>query len=59
MEVQALEYRKVEEDFEDRDVEVFDMILLNGSISEVKDNLRLLKEQETVGRALIYHFHIK
>ena len=47
MEVQGLEYQKVEEDFEDRDVEVFDTLLLNGLIGEVKEKLRLLKEQGT------------
>ena len=45
MEVQDLEYQKVEEDFKDRDVEVFDTLLLNGPINEVKEKLILLKEQ--------------
>ena len=47
MEVQNPEYEKVEEYFEDRDVEVFDMLLLNGPISEVKKKLILIKEQGT------------
>ena len=45
MEVRDLQYQKVEEDFEDRDVEVFDMLLLNGPIGDVKEKLRLLTEQ--------------
>ena len=44
MEVQDLEYHKVEEDFKDRDVKVFDIILLNGPIGEVKEKPILLKE---------------
>ena len=47
MKVQDVEYQKVEENFEDRDVEVFDMLLLNGPIGDVKEKLRLLKEQGT------------
>ena len=47
MEVRDLQYQKVEEDFEDRDVEVFDMLLLNGPIGEVKEKRRLLKEHGT------------
>ena len=47
MEVQNLEYLKVEEAFENRDVEVFDMLLLNGLIGDVKENIRLFKEKGT------------
>ena len=47
MEVHNLEYQKVEEDFEDRDVDVFDTLLLNGPIGYVKEKLRLIKEQRT------------
>ena len=47
MEVQDLGYQKVEEYFEDRDVEVVDTLLLNETIGEVKDNLRFLKEHGT------------
>ena len=47
MDIQNLEYQKVEEDFEYRDVEVFDTLLLNVPIGEVKEKLRLLKEQGT------------
>ena len=47
MEVQDLEYQKVEESFKDRDVEVFDTLLLNGPISEVKEKIILLKEKGT------------
>ena len=47
MEVQDLEYQKVEEAFEDKDLEVFDTLLLNGPIGDVKEKLRLLKEQGT------------
>ena len=36
VEAQNLEYQKVEELFEDIDVEVFDTILLNGPIAIVK-----------------------
>ena len=43
MEVQEPQYQKIEEAFEDRDVEVFDTLLLNGPIGEVKENLILLK----------------
>ena len=47
MEVRDLEYHKVEEAFEDRDVEVFDTLMLNGPIGEVKEKLRLLTEKGT------------
>ena len=58
MEVQNLEYQKVEEDFEDRDVEVFDTLLLNRTIGEVKEKPRLLKEQGTdVHNIYQYYFH--
>ena len=45
VEAQNLEYQEFEELFEDRDVEVFDTILLNGPIDIVKQNLKLLKYQ--------------
>ena len=44
MEVQDLEYQKVEEYFNDRDADVFDMLMLNGPIGEVKEKLIILKE---------------
>ena len=47
VEVQNLEYQKLEELFEDRDSEVFDTILLNGWIDTFKKKLKLLKDQGT------------
>ena len=47
VEAQSLEYQKVEELFEDRDVDFFDTILLNGPIDIVKQKLKLLKDQGT------------
>ena len=47
MEVHNLEYQKVEDAFDDRDVEVFDTLMLNGTIGEVTEKLILLKEQGT------------
>ena len=44
MEVQNLEYQKVEDVFENRDVEVFDTLMLNGPIGDVKEKIRMLKE---------------
>ena len=44
LEVQNLECLRVEEAFEDRDIEIFDTLLLNGPNSEVKEKLILLKE---------------
>ena len=40
-----LEYQKNEELFEDKDAEVFDMVLLNGPINVVKQKLKLIKDQ--------------
>ena len=48
VEAQSLEYQRVEELFEDRDVDsVFDTILLNGLIDVVKQRLNLLKDKGT------------
>ena len=47
MEVDNPKGQKIEEAFEDRDIEIFDTLLLNGPISDVKENMRLLKEQRT------------
>ena len=38
-----LEYQKIEELFEDKDLEIFDTILLNGPIKAVKNKLKLLR----------------
>ena len=45
VEVHTLEYHRIEEVFEDKDSEVFDTILLNGSIDLVKIKLKVLKDQ--------------
>ena len=47
MEVDNPKSQKIEEAFEDRDIEIFDTLLLNGPNSEVKEKLRLLKENGT------------
>ena len=44
LEVQNLECLKVEEAFEDRDVQVFNTLLLHQPISDVKEKLSLLGE---------------
>ena len=45
LEVQNLEFLKIEDAFIDRHTKVFDTLLLHGSIIEVKEKLRLLKYQ--------------
>ena len=40
-----LEYQNIEDLFEDKDSEIFDTILLNGHIEDVKNKLKFLKEQ--------------
>ena len=42
-EVQKLEGSKVEEAFEDREVEEFDTLLLHKCVSDVKEKLMLLR----------------
>ena len=42
-----LEYQKNEELFEDKDAEVFDIVLLNGPINVVKQKSKLIKDQGT------------
>ena len=44
IETQGLEYKKVEELLEDRNANVFDPILLNGTIEALKQKLNLLKD---------------
>ena len=47
IETQGLEYQKVEELLDDRNADVFDLVLLNGSIDDVKQKLNLLRDQGT------------
>ena len=58
VEAQNLGYQKVEELFEDRDLEVFDTILLNGPIDTIKKKLKLLKHQGTdIHNVYQYYLH--
>ena len=41
---QNLEYQKIEELFDNRESDIFDTILLNGSIKTVKNKLKLLRD---------------
>ena len=45
VEVWNLEYQRIEDIFEDKYLEIFDTILLNGPIKSVKTESRLLKDQ--------------
>ena len=47
IEDQGLEYQKVEELLEDRNTDVFYLVLLNGPIEVVKQRLNVLKDQGT------------
>ena len=47
IETRGLEYKKVEELLDDRNVDVFDPVLLNGPIEAVKQKLNLLRDQGT------------
>ena len=47
IETQSLEYQKVEDLSDDRNVDVFDPVLLNGPIEAVKQKLNLLRDQGT------------
>ena len=47
VEVQNLEYHRIEEVFEDKESDIFDTILLNGPIDSVKAKLKPLKDQGT------------
>ena len=47
VEVQNLEYHRIEEVFEDKVSNIFDTILSNGPIDVVKTKLKLLKDQGT------------
>ena len=45
LEVQNLEYQKVDEFLEDKDSKIFDIILLNDNIETSKNKLKILKDQ--------------
>ena len=45
IELQNLEYQRIEEFFEDKELENFDTILLNSRIDSIKTKLKLLTEQ--------------
>ena len=47
IETHGLEYQKVEELLDDRNVDVFDPVLLNGPIEAVKQKLNFLRDQGT------------
>ena len=57
---QNLDYDKIEELFEDRDLDIFDTILLNEPVETVKNKLKLLKDQGTymhdIYKSLFHHF---
>ena len=58
MEVQAQEYQKIEEFFEDKDSEIFDTIVSVSSVYLLKNNLKVLKDQGTgIHEILCSHFH--
>ena len=44
LEVQNLEYQKIEEFLKDKDSEIFDTILLNDTIETTKKKLKILKD---------------
>ena len=47
VETHNLEYHRIEDVFEDKDLDIFDTILLNGPIYSIKTKLKLLKDQGT------------
>ena len=44
IEIQGLEYQKVEEVLDDRNADVFDLVLLNGPIEAMKQKLNLIRD---------------
>ena len=58
--IQNLEYKNIEELFEDRDSDIFDTILLNEPMETVKNKLKLCKDQGTdmhnIYKSLFHHF---
>ena len=48
--------QKVEESFEDKNVEVFDTILLNETIEMAKNKLKILKDQGSDTRGVFRSF---
>ena len=58
----GVSYKKPEESFEDKNVEVLDTILLNEKIETAKNKLKILKDQGSdthgVFRSLFYLFSI-
>ena len=59
LEVQYLEYQKVEEFLEDKDSEIFDTIFLNDNVESAKNKLKILKDQgiDTHGVFSSYFFY--
>ena len=57
VEVQNLEYQRIEEVFEDKDSNIFDTILFNGPIDSVKTKLKLLKYKGTEVHGIFSYFH--